>query len=243
MIIFLRSKNFYSFADETLIDFRVGQNPTPSGYDITLENHRLNKVIAVVGANGSGKTQFIKPLAFLRWFMCDSFLGSTPEEDITYHPHRLTPDKDSFFELDFLLEGKEYRYQLTLNKRRVVCEVLSVKTSTKFSYLFKREKSAEGFSFSQKGFPFPEAKAKSLRDNTSILAAARSYDIKEAVLFIDHLRWIPRNIGHDGRNHFQRALLEFAKIYNEAPKLKSRMTEVMQEFDLGLSDVQLQKLE
>ena len=62
MILKPRFKNFYSFADEAIIDFSVGKKPTPSGFDVALGEYRLNKVVAVVGANGSGKTQFIKPV-------------------------------------------------------------------------------------------------------------------------------------------------------------------------------------
>ena len=53
MLISLCFKNFYSFAEETEIDFTVGKQPTASGFDITLPGRRLNKVIAVVGANGA----------------------------------------------------------------------------------------------------------------------------------------------------------------------------------------------
>lgn len=244
MILSLRFSNFYSFADETLIDFRVGQKPTPSGYDIKLEHYRLNKVVAVVGANGSGKTQFIKPLEFLSWFVCQSFLEGKPEADLPYQPHRLTPDEDSFFELDFLLEGKEYRYQLTLNKRRVVREGLFVKTSSKFSYLFKWEKTAEGFSFSQKGFPFPEAKAKSLRDNTSILGTAHNYDIKEAAPFINWFFRTNGNVSQAGREPFHlNILFKAAKVCAMEPEIKGQMTELMLEIDLGLSDILIRKME
>ncbi|MBD3814172.1 MAG: abortive infection protein, partial [Betaproteobacteria bacterium] len=54
MIKSLRFSNFYSFADEAQVDFSLGKKPTPSGFDIELAGYRLNKVIAVVGANGSG---------------------------------------------------------------------------------------------------------------------------------------------------------------------------------------------
>lgn len=83
MIKSIRLSNFYSFASETEVDFTLGKKPTPSGFDIDLaDGSRLNKIIAVVGANGSGKTQLIKPLAFLSWFVCDSFLENAPDNAI-----------------------------------------------------------------------------------------------------------------------------------------------------------------
>ena len=244
MISSLRFSNFYSFAEESQIDFRVGKKPTPSGFDINLANGRLNKAIAVVGANGSGKTQFIKPLAFLNWFICDSFLSIDPDDNIAYHPHALSTEKDTSLELDFLLGDTEYRYQLVLNQHKVVSEALFVRTSTQFSYIFKREKTDSGFSFKQKGFPFPKAQAESLRANTSLLAAAYSYDVKEARPFIEYFRKNRSNVVEIGRDHFQHgAIMTAAENYAKDPELKDRMAEVIQEFDLGLSGVSIEKVE
>lgn len=244
MISSLRFSNFYSFAEETRLDFSVGKKPTPSGFDINLPETRLNKVIAVVGANGSGKTQLIKPLAFLGWFICDSFLQGNPDQNIEYQPHRLHAGQDTHLEIDFYLQGIEHRYQLVLNAGQVVSEVLLSRTSTQFSYLFRRERSAEGFTFKQKGFPFPKAQAQSLRTNCSLLAAAHSYDIKEARPFIEFFRHIISNVASHGRHHFQRgALVSAAELYETSPAIKSRMVEAMREFDLGLSDVVIRPLE
>ncbi|MFD1216876.1 AAA family ATPase [Microbulbifer celer] len=244
MISKLRFKNFYSFADETLIDFTLGKKPTPSGFDIELDGARLNKAIAVVGANGSGKTQFIKPLAFLSWFVCDSFLTTTPDDPVIYYPHLLKADDDTELELDFILDGTEHRYQLVINRREVVSESLFARTSSQFSYLFKREKKGETFSFRQKGFPFPKSPAESLRTNTSLIAAAHSYDIKEARPFIEFFRAIRTNVASSGRRHFEHsAVIQAAERLNKEPEIMRRMEEVLQEFDLGLTGVSLEKLE
>lgn len=244
MIKSLRFSNFYSFAEETRLDFSIGKKPTPSGFDIDLPDTRLNKVVAVVGANGSGKTQLIKPLAFLSWFICDSFLQGDPDQSIAYQPHRLHADEDTHLELDFILQGTEYRYQLQLNAGRVISEVLLNRTSTQFSYLFRRERSGDSFTFKHKGFPFPKAQAQGLRANCSLLAAAHSYDIKEARPFIEYFRRIISNVASHGRHHFQRgALVSAAELYEETPSIKSRMVAAMREFDLGLSDVVIRPME
>lgn len=244
MIKVLRFSNFYSFAEAAQVDFSLGKKPTPSGFDIELPDTRLNKVVAVVGANGSGKTQFIKPLAFLRWFVCDSFLQGDPDAGIVYSPHQLRADEDTHLEVDFLLHGVEHRYQLTLNAGQVVSEVLLSRTSSQFSYLFRRERAGDGFTFKQKGFPFPKAQAQRLRANTSLLAAAYSYDIKEARPFIEYFRRVVTNVSSRGRHHFQRhAVLGAAERYENASAIKARMVEVMRTFDLGLSDVTIRPLE
>lgn len=243
MLTLLQVKNFYSFAEEIVIDFSVGQKPAVSGFDIQLPTKRLNKVIAVVGANGSGKTQFIKPLAFLSWFICESFLFSHPEDKVLYSPHRLYADQETELTLEFLLAGIEYRYQLTMLQQKVVKEALFVKNSNQFSYLFKREKNADTFTFRQQGFPFAKTQAQNLRDNTSILAAAYSYDIKEALPFIQFFRQIRSNVANTGRHHFQHGSVYYAAAqFEQSASLKTRMAELMAEFDLGLNNVTIKEL-
>lgn len=243
MIKSLSFKNFYSFADDTVIDFALGKKPTPSGYDIDVEGERYNKAIAIVGANGSGKTQFLKPLAFLRWFVSDSFLRSDPEQDIPFASHLLHTETSSRFELEFIISGIDYRYQLELTPQKVLFEALFEKTSTQYSYLFKRENTGEGYSFKQKGFPFPRAQAEKLRGNTSLISAAHSYDIEAAKPFIDFFDRIETNVVSTGRQHFQHGdLLGAAEKFHKAPDLLKRMSVAMCEFDLGLKSVEIREL-
>lgn len=243
MIKNLSFSNFYSFADEAVIDFSLGKKPTPSGYDITVDGERFNKAIAVVGANGSGKTQLLKPLAFLSWFGANSFLGSDPDQDIPCGAHLLHMDTPSRFELEFRVAGVDYRYQLEVTPKQVLFEALFEKTSTQYSYLFKREKSEQGYSFKQKGFPFPKAQAEKLRGNASLISAAHSYDIAEAKPFIDFFEHIKTNVVSTGRQHFQHGnILGAAEKFLKAPDLLQRMSGAMCEFDLGLSSVDIRKL-
>lgn len=249
MITRLHFNNFFSFADDTTVDFVVGKKPGPSGFDVTIGGQRLNKVTAVVGANGSGKTQLIKPLAFLSWFICESFLQANPDSDILYEPHRLLVDEQTTLEVDFLMPdelGKptEHRYQLIMHQRRVLSEALYVKTSTQYSYIFKREKLGDGFIFRQKGFPFSAARASGLRSNASLIAAAFSYDVKEARPLVEYFQRVLTNVTNKGRRRFQKSSVLFAaERYEKSAAIKARMVDAVCEFDLGLTDIKIEKLE
>ena len=243
MIKNLSFRNFYSFAGEAIIDFGLGKKPTPSGYDITVGSERYNKTVAVVGANGSGKTQFVKPLAFLRWFVTESFLGVAPDRNLPFYPHKLHSTESSHFELEFMHQGVDYRYQLELTNTAVIAEALYEKTSTQFSYVFKREKTAHGYSFKQKGFPFAKAQAEKLRSTASLIAAAHSYDVAEARPFIEFFNCIESNVISSGRVHFQHeAVIEAAEQFQQDPDLQKQMSKAISQFDLGLSGVKIREL-
>jgi len=236
-------ENFYSFAEETIIDFGLGKKPTSSGFDIELDGERWNKAIAIVGANGSGKTQLLKPLAFLSWFVSESFLDNDPDAEIPFAQHMLRQEQPTRIELEFILAGIDYRYQLELTPQEVISEALFTKTSSQFSYLFKREKTDTGYSFKQKGFPFPKAQAEKLRGNASLISAAHSYDVKEARPLVEFFDRIPSNVSSRGRHHFQHgAVVYTAEKFEKQPELKQRMLEVMCCFDLGLSGVDIRKV-
>lgn len=244
MIKNLRFSNFYSFTDDTLIDFSLGKKPTPSGFDIAVGSERYNKVIAIVGANGSGKTQFLKPLAFLSWFVLESFLKTNPDEKIPCEPHRLEPNKPSEFALEFQRKGKDYRYELCIADKIVLFEGLFEKTSTQYSYLFKREKTADGYRYKQKGFSFPKAQAERIRNNASVLGAAHNYDVPEAKIFIDFFGKVAANVGCIGRHHYRHEqLLSTAKELYKQPKMLAQVSKAMGQIDLGLAKVKVRKIQ
>ena len=109
MINYVRFNNFYSFAEETEVSFRVGKQPTMSLYDIQLqtvhgEEVRLNKVITTLGANGSGKTQLLKALPFLAWFVSLSSQSLEKDDEISFSPFKAKENEKSTFEISFFLK-------------------------------------------------------------------------------------------------------------------------------------------
>ncbi len=68
---------------------------------------------AIYGANASGKSNLVKAMHFMRWFILRSSKDTQVEEVIPVEPFRLnveTENRPSFFEIVFLLEGQQYRY-------------------------------------------------------------------------------------------------------------------------------------
>ena len=77
MIFRLELENFYSIRDPHVIDLRVARN-APDLVNRFAPIHlgsadRVPKVVALFGANASGKSTVLRALAFLSWFVQDSF--------------------------------------------------------------------------------------------------------------------------------------------------------------------------
>ena len=184
MITYIRFNNFYSYQDPTELLFTLGKQPTKTDYDFyvdtTQDQYRLNKVTAILGANGSGKTQLLKAASFLRWFMCGSTSSLDSEEAIPFSPFALSEDKPSYFEFGFLLKNandvyEEYRYELTLTQHSVVKEALYKKTSSQFSYIFIRHNEGDELSYKHRNFVIPSL-ADDVKKNTSLISYANLLD-------------------------------------------------------------------
>lgn len=247
MIKNIKFSNFHSFFEEVEISFEVSKKPASSMYDINISDAtRLNKVVAIIGANGSGKTQLIKPLAFLSWFISDSFLGVKPDADIPFQTHMLHKDSDSSFELIFLINEDEYRYKLIINHGKIIYEALFKKTSAQFSYVFIREaditESDAKYKYKHKGFDFPALEALKIRNNASLISAAYNHDTLLASKLVSYFGKYSYNLNVTGRYHFQSGdILQTAEYFSHNTILKIQMEEVMCNIDTGLNSVSIKE--
>ncbi len=97
---------------------------------------------AIYGANASGKSNLVKALAFMKYFVINSPKETKPIGGINVEPFRLHTSKisqPSHFEIVFIEEGKRYRYGFEATKERVVTEWLYFVPSTREARLFQRE--------------------------------------------------------------------------------------------------------
>lgn len=245
MILGLKYANYYSFYEPVEISFEVGKKPSASFYDVALDgDRRVNKVIAVVGANGSGKTHFLRPLAFLSWFVSSSFLKAKPDSPIPFKAHALHEDEPSEIELRFnLLNGIEYKYHVILLKNDVILEALYKKTSQQYSYIFVRERQDDGtYSVKKKDkdFPFKKSEAEKIKANASLLSAASVYGTREVYPVVNFFNYITSNITVFGRAHYSRGhLMTAAKFLYFNQEIKAQVNSILLELDLGLAEIDI----
>ena len=70
-------ENFYSIRDLQILDLRVPANAPRNSHRLANcwrgSTERAPKVVAVFGANGSGKSNLLRALSFAAWFVGSSF--------------------------------------------------------------------------------------------------------------------------------------------------------------------------
>ena len=137
MLIEFRTANLLSFKD--MVEFSMlASNDKTHEDDNTfpVNNRRILKSAAVYGANGSGKTNFVRAIGFMR----DLVLGESPIRNCAYKLDRTMKDEPSFFEIIFIKDNIRYRYGFEIDRKSVLSEWLFYVPTTREASLFTREK-------------------------------------------------------------------------------------------------------
>ena len=241
MILYYKFKNFYSFSEETLVDFRLtGKAPQNHLSHALASGQRVSKVMAVIGPNASGKTTLIKPLAFLSWFVGGSFFSR--DKTILTKSHFFADSDICEFEAGFEVDEVEYRYELKVSENQVYREALYKKQTKSFSYLFRRDwnKASQQCDYSQQGFGFSKADAQRVAKHVSIISAAAQYGVDSALRLVDMADTVQHNLNKLGRRYYgPSSLFQAAEFYSGHPAYMADMSKLLNEFDLGLEEVDI----
>ncbi len=247
MILNLSFSNFYSFGEETEVSFEVGKKPEKTYYDVNLQvgerDFRVNKVVAVLGANGSGKTQFIKVISFLSWFISEAHRDLKSHDEIAFFPHMNSVQTPSAFCIEFLLDNIVYKYDLKMTREKVITEVLSSKTERNFSYLFKRELVGDTYHYkTKKPFDVLKKYVKEVPKNVSLLSLAKLYQVKDAIRIVDFFEKTISNINVLGRYSFtEEKLYEAVDFIYHHEEFQELINMLLCDWDFGLSDISYQQ--
>lgn len=139
MLIEFRTANFLSFKDMVEFSMLASNDKThedDNTFPINNRNRRILKSAAVYGANGSGKTNFVQAIDFMR----DLVLEESPIRNCAYKLDRTMKDEPTFFEIIFIKNNIRYRYGFEIDRKSVLSEWLFYVPTTKEASLFKREK-------------------------------------------------------------------------------------------------------
>lgn len=249
-------RNFYSFANEAMVSFCVGEHaPDNELFFDAPSGLRLSKMLAAIGPNASGKTNLMKGLSFLRWFMLHSFRGMEAKDNIPVDFFAFTANKDSVlaFHLVFEVDGSVYRYELETTLARVLREVLERKAeSNHFSYLFKREwnETTKTVDIHEQGFEFDVPAVKTLienRHNATLFSTLRQIQNKPLQPLGDYFEAIQTNVDRWGREtpnsvqHMANILIA-AEFFHRHQAHRDYLVKLMTEkLDLGIHDIAIKE--
>lgn len=137
MLIDFSFKNFMSFGDECRFDMVANSDKQHSE---SLIDNKYSRVRLIYGANASGKTSFIRAIAFVRWFILHSnqLLENMPIPVVPFKFRQDAQNVPSEFALTFVMQEKKYLYEFSCTQEKVIHEKLDVYNSVKPTNIFER---------------------------------------------------------------------------------------------------------
>ena len=181
MLIDFRFKNFMSFGDECHFDMVA--NSDKQHMDSLIDN-KYSRVRLIYGANASGKTSFIRAIAFVRWFILHSnqLLENMPIQVVPFKFRQDAKNIPSEFSLTFIMQGKKYSYEFSCTQEKVLYEKLDVYNTAKPTNIFERT-DTESYEFKRDIKPLRDIASKTTRNKLFLATSANwNYPLTKPVV-------------------------------------------------------------
>lgn len=234
--------NFQSFRERTEVSWLLdGRVPPAVWSGEATSGERVSSVMAVIGANASGKTALLKPILFVHWFITHSF-ADEPTRQLPLAAHATALNEPSEFEVDVDVEGRIWRYTLRCTTQRVLHEALYAKHE-RMRYVFVRDwnENTQSYDVKQKDFGFAPSEARKVRQNASLISTAAQYGVPLAEKLAS--AFVVTNVDEFGRMRSDVGTLAGSASYfanHERERLS--MVRLLNAWDLGLSDLQIREV-
>lgn len=254
MIHSFSCENFYSFKDRMELSFVVGDNaPDKSSYIKDGTGTRVSLLETVIGPNASGKTNLLKALPIIKWFLVDSW-NENPNNTISIKPFMANSDPSGLSKLGvvFSIDQTIYEYDIHLNTNKIHFERLIKRTTSAqrrtAKTLFERswDPSTGSYSLILKNFSAPPGFQALIRENASVISTALRLNHKLSQQITDYWQWIDFNVKESGYigdqifGHHESMISAFSYFFSNK-ELKLKADDIMKKFDLGLSSVDIEK--
>jgi hypothetical protein len=211
-----------------------------------LSKTKLLKSAVLYGANASGKSNVLKALHFVDWFVQNSARSIKPDGATKAEPFRLDlegRDKPSEFEITFVTEGIRYQFGFALDAKRVYEEWLYAypKSRPQCWYERKLDRSTGDYKwdFSQKHFKGDkESLSRQTRPNALFLSTGAQFNHEQLrriqKWFETELYYLPLAESDPSVEWVSTANMMF-----EQEDTRESVSTLVRDADLGISEVQV----
>ena len=216
MIKYLSIENFHSIKNENIIEFDLNKSDS---------DFIAHPTLGFAGTNASGKTNFIKGLNFITWFIGQSFFSK--ETEIPIEKFIGSAESPTKFNLIFSIEKQEFEYELMVNGAKVLNEKLSSNGIMIYSRVLKKVEFGENIN---------EFSIKDLRDTSSIVSYATNFNSHlNAQKIRDYFGAIETNVNSLGLKNIEFPFYDLL-LLSQNEVLKSKVIEIIKLADIGITD-------
>lgn len=221
MVVEIKLSNFFSIMDEVVLDMRAANIQTKKSKELeentfSYQKGRLLKVVAIYGANASGKSSIVKAIRACVGMIINSH-NHNENTVFPFAPFKFGgADKLSSFFIRFSTDGVEYEYSFQMTQSQIVKEELYYYPNGRRSKVFSRDESLG--SDKKKVYDFRDAIARPM----DVVA-----NTSKKTLFVSRASQMGREVAQKVfRFFYENFILDF---YNYNPVLLGRLLEANKE--------------
>lgn len=138
MILEYSVSNYKSIKNKVMFSAVAGKDTTFLERTREFQQNNILKTAILYGANGSGKSNLIQSIAFMKNLVVNS-INYQPGQGILYQPHKqLGFEQNSEFSIQFIIDDIRYAYGFSLNNMVVVDEYLYYFPKKRQAKIFER---------------------------------------------------------------------------------------------------------
>ena len=228
MLLEFGAENFCSFKEGFEISFQKSKSSTED----------IANIIAVKGANASGKTNVIKALSFLKNFTTNSFTYLKPDDEIDIFSFFNNQDPITIYAI-FLEKNIEYKYELVLVNEKIINEKIWKKDKRETLIIERDENSIKTTK------EYSELETINLnRKNASIISISKQYGIDKIDTIYNLFNKIITNVHSLGKADNRDMFLgveDVSKIYFENKELLNAVTYFLKRADIGIFNIEIRE--
>ena len=251
MLIRFTVKNFSSFRDETIFSMSAGQFRRHPSHVIDINGHPILKGAFLFGANASGKSNFVRAVAFAR----NLVRYGIDEVDVDRKYFRLSPnghEDEGLFQFDIFIKGGlfySYMIAISYSKACIIGEMLMANADGEDpKCVFAYEVGADGVVNFESDFTLEDEDARRFEVYREDAEAVQKR--KESFLSEIAKRAVKQRTSHFF-NHFRNVYRWFGKLlvlfpdsryegfdYIEDVEDRVKLGELLHAFDTGIDSLQ-----
>lgn len=198
-------------------------------------NTRVLRTAVIYGANGSGKSNFVDAIQFVKNLVINS-INHQPGQGILQNPHKLSgSDAESKYAIQFVTNGIRYAFGFTLKHLLVIDEYLYYFPSGRQVKIYERDES--GFTAGNKFKNRFETCRDVLKPNRLLLSCAANFsnvdEIAKAFGFFRDELVIYRGLGTDNWMEYSMEQI------STNPAMKKVVLSFLQSLGTGIKDIRV----
>lgn len=243
MLVEFTVNNFKSIKDT--VKFSMLTSSKDEGNSFEKRKYNLLKSAILYGANASGKSNFLRAMAFMRNFVLNKYKIIQSTDKLPHEPFRLsteTEDASSSFEIVFFIDDIKYRYGFEIDNKLVYSEWLYADEKGKEAKLFYRDIEEKEYVNPNKfveGYKFFDKKDEKVNVSPNQLFIWKCDNEKDGIISKSILNWFNQFNMIDGMDHTGYINFTMKKMENE--EFKDKIIELVKTADIGIDDIQAEE--